>query len=150
MRNYLKNRVLRLAWSLMWENRLLAFLARMKAASFKAEYFPNAEGLSINPNSVVKYPEKITFGAGCIIGKCTLGGAGGIKFGTGVTVSEGAVIETGTLTRSGEGRHKAAPITIGNGVWVCAGAIILGGVSVPDNTTVPAGAVVRRTAEPRG
>lgn len=39
----------------------------------------------------------------------------------------------------------AKPVTIGNDCWIGAGAIILGGVTLGDNVTVAAGAVVTRS-----
>jgi len=40
------------------------------------------------------------------------------------------------------GRELAAPVTIGNNVWVGGGAIICPGVTIGDNTTIGAGSVV--------
>lgn len=40
------------------------------------------------------------------------------------------------------GRELAAPITIGNNVWIGGGAIICPGVTIGDNTTIGAGSVV--------
>lgn len=47
------------------------------------------------------------------------------------------------------GQDRYDNITIGNGVWLCAGVLILPGVSVGDNTIVAAGSVVTRTVEAR-
>jgi maltose O-acetyltransferase len=41
-------------------------------------------------------------------------------------------------------RTDAAPIIVGNGVWIGAGTIILPGVTIGDNTTIGAGSVVTR------
>ncbi|MEC4885359.1 MAG: sugar O-acetyltransferase [Scytonema sp. PMC 1070.18] len=40
------------------------------------------------------------------------------------------------------GKELAAPITIGNNVWIGGGAIICPGVTIGDNTTIGAGSVV--------
>lgn len=40
------------------------------------------------------------------------------------------------------GRELAAPIKIGNNVWIGGGAIICAGVTIGDNTTIGAGSVV--------
>ena len=42
----------------------------------------------------------------------------------------------------------ALPITIGHDVWICANAIILGGVTIGDGAVVAAGAVVRSDVPP--
>lgn len=39
----------------------------------------------------------------------------------------------------------AKPVTVGNGCWIGAGAILLGGVTLGDNVTVAAGAVVTKS-----
>lgn len=46
-----------------------------------------------------------------------------------------------------DGRHDleyAAPITIGDGCWICSGVTVCGGVTIGENTVVAAGAVVTR------
>ena len=42
------------------------------------------------------------------------------------------------------GRELAAPVTIGNNVWIGGGVIICPGVTIGDNTTIGAGSVVTR------
>jgi maltose O-acetyltransferase len=44
-----------------------------------------------------------------------------------------------------KGPELAAPITIGNNVWIGGGAIICPGVTIGDNTTIGAGSVVTRS-----
>lgn len=43
-----------------------------------------------------------------------------------------------------KGPELAAPVTIGNNVWIGGGAIICPGVTIGDNTTIGAGSVVTR------
>lgn len=45
-------------------------------------------------------------------------------------------------------RELAAPITIGNNVWIGGGAIICPGVTIGDNTTIGAGSVVVKDIPP--
>lgn len=42
------------------------------------------------------------------------------------------------------GMEVAKPVTIGNNVWLGAGAIVLAGVTIGDNTVVGAGSVVTK------
>lgn len=42
------------------------------------------------------------------------------------------------------GRELAAPVTIGNNVWIGGGTIICPGVTIGDNTTIGAGSVVTK------
>ncbi|MDZ4819852.1 MAG: sugar O-acetyltransferase [Planctomycetota bacterium] len=44
-----------------------------------------------------------------------------------------------------KGPENAAPVTIGDNVWIGGGAIILPGVTIGDNTTIGAGSVVAKS-----
>lgn len=46
------------------------------------------------------------------------------------------------------GRGTLAPISVGNGVWIGSGAVILQGVSIGDGCVIAAGAIVRGDCEP--
>lgn len=120
---------------------IATFLNLILSALMKRLWFTQYKGFFIDHRAVVKYPDNIEIGRGSVIGRCLLGGSGGISIGENVTISYGAIIETGMLTRDEGKRHKSEAITIGNGAWICAGAIVLGGANVPENFTVPAGAV---------
>lgn len=48
------------------------------------------------------------------------------------------------------GAPRAAPIRVGDGVWIGAGAIILPGVAIGDGVIVAAGAVVTKDCLPHG
>ena len=43
--------------------------------------------------------------------------------------------------------YTGTPISIGNNVWIGAGAVVLGGVRVGDNASIAAGAVVTRDVD---
>lgn len=47
-----------------------------------------------------------------------------------------------------EGVEIAKPITIGNNVWIGAGAVILAGVTIGDNSVIGAGSVVKKDIPP--
>jgi maltose O-acetyltransferase len=57
--------------------------------------------------------------------------------------------EPGTHERRA-GRFAAQPIVVGNGVWIGARALLLGGVTVRDGCVIAAGAVVTDDCEPDG
>lgn len=71
-----------------------------------------------------------------------------VTFGDHVLLGPGVLISTATHPLDPEQRKRgietAAPISIGNNVWVGMGAKILPGVTIGDNAIVAAGAVVNR------
>jgi len=118
-----------------------AGLARLQALA------PHAGDCVCHWSVELKYPERIRFGRRVVIGpRCTLGASAPIVLGDHVRLSKGVVIETAGLDFTGVPpyRHRAAPITVGDGVWVGTGAIVLGGVTIGRNAVVGAGAVVSR------
>jgi acetyltransferase-like isoleucine patch superfamily enzyme len=101
----------------------------------------------------LKYPENLTLGKRVIIGPdVTIGCKAPVVLGDHVRLSRGAVIETAGLDVSG-GRlpysHTAKPISIGEGAWIGARAMVLGGVNIGNGAVVGAGAVVTRDVPPR-
>lgn len=99
-----------------------------------------------NPHAwVIGEPE---VGEGTWIGAFTvIDGSGGLRIGRGCDISSGAQIYTHSSARrcvSGRAHPTAdrAPVTIGDHVFVGAGAIIMMGVTVGDRAVVGAGAVV--------
>ncbi len=68
-----------------------------------------------------------------------------IKIGNNVSISSCAKIYTGRLDPKDRSRHLSASVNIGDNVWIGSGAIILGGVTIPDNTTIAAGTVVNKS-----
>jgi len=70
-----------------------------------------------------------------------------ITIGDFVSFGHGCMLLTGThdYTLQGEARQRkfsAKPITIKKGAWIASGAIILGGVTIGENSVVGAGSVV--------
>jgi acetyltransferase-like isoleucine patch superfamily enzyme len=101
-----------------------------------------------NPHAwVIGEPE---VGAGTWIGAFTvIDGSGGLRIGRGCDISSGVQIYTHSSARrcvSGRAHPTVdrAPVTIGDHVFVGAGAIIMMGVTVGDRAVVGAGAVVTR------
>lgn len=72
-----------------------------------------------------------------------------IEIGNGVVLSAGAMLIDAGLHPADFStdvlpRHVSAPITIGDGAWIGAGAIILAGVTVGERAIVGAGSVVTK------
>ncbi len=105
-----------------------------------------------NPHAwVVGEPE---VGPGTWIGAFTvIDGSGGLRIGAGCDISSGAQVYThSTVRRCVSGRAfpevERAPVTIGDHVFVGAGAVVLMGVTIGDRSVVAAGAVVTRDVPP--
>ena len=125
--------------------------SRFVSAARTAALFPHAEGLVCHHSVEVKYPGRISFGRGVIIGpECTLGAANSIIFGDHVRLSKRVLVETAGLDFSGPPPypHISKPIVLGDGVWVGAGSIILGGVTIGAGSVIGAGAVVAKNVAP--
>ena len=102
-------------------------------------------------NVRVKYPENIMIGRGLRVGpRVTLGAHSPISIGDNVRISEGAFVETGNLDLSHfpPGQHISKPTNIGDGVWIGAKAMVLGGVTIGDHAIIGAGAVVSKDVAP--
>ncbi len=71
---------------------------------------------------------------------------GGVTVGDNTLIAANCVISSVTHPITSKNRYHDASIrssiVIGNNVWICAGAIILPGVTIGDNSIVGAGAVV--------
>ena len=77
-----------------------------------------------------------------------VGGNAPVRIGAYVDIGPRVTFVTGTHVIKSEGPHVAGkglslPIDLGEGCWVCAGAIILGGTTIGPRSIVMAGAVVR-------
>ena len=100
--------------------------------------------------------ERASFGANVSVHPmCYLDATGGLAIGDDVSIAHGVSILTtehdwtvpGVATR--DAAVTAAPVTIGDDVWIGAGARILAGITIGDHAVVGAGAVVTRDVAPR-
>jgi maltose O-acetyltransferase len=85
--------------------------------------------------------ERLYMNFGCVVLDCSE-----VKMGAGVLCGPyvqiyAAYHPTDPETRR-KGRELAAPVHIGDNVWIGGGAIICGGVHIGDNTTIGAGSIV--------
>jgi maltose O-acetyltransferase len=71
-----------------------------------------------------------------------------VTFGDNVMIAPGVLISTATHPLDHVARNKgiesAAPINVGNNVWIGMGAKILEGVNIGDNAVIAAGALVNK------
>ena len=113
------------------------------------------DGAYIEPPFFCDYGRHIRLGKAaylnfnCVIldcGEVTLGD--GVKFGPNVQVFA-AFHPVDPDARRTDPRELAAPVRIGNNVWVGGGSIILAGVTIGDDTVIGAGSVVTKDLPPR-
>lgn len=93
----------------------------------------------------------LMIGRGAWIGHQVLmvGGEAAVTIGAEVDIAPRVTIVTGSHRRGAPGARAAgtgfsAPVAVGDGAWLCAGATILPGVAVGARSVVAAGAVVIR------
>ena len=100
----------------------------------------------------IKYGENISVGKNSRIGKnCTLGAKGKITIGENVVISKFVTIETAGLDLEGSptyNKHNSNPICIENNVWIGTQCIVLGGVTIGENSIIGAGTVVNKSVPP--
>lgn len=98
----------------------------------------------------LKYPSNLFCGKNVVLGpNVVVGALSRVRLGDNVRVSKGVLIETATLDFHGGAKapysHLAKPIVIEADVWVGAGSIILGGVTIGKGSVVAAGSLVTKS-----
>lgn len=102
----------------------------------------------------VDNPAKVRFGTGCAINAGVhFVGRNGISVGNNVILSAGCMlVDAGLDPRPGDNNHprsyRDGGVTIGDGAWIGAGAIILPGVTIGAGAVVGAGSVVTSDVAP--
>jgi putative colanic acid biosynthesis acetyltransferase WcaF len=103
-------------------------------------------GLVIKPQVWIKYPWRLVVGEHCWIGHGVwIDNLADVRIGSHVCVSQQVYICTGGHDyRTATFDLITRPVRVGNGAWLGARALILGGVSVGANAVVAAGSVVTK------
>lgn len=128
----------------------LRLLGRVASVAHARALFPNSDCIC-HWSVEVKFPQNVTLGKRVILGPhSTIGAHSAIFLGDDVHLSKGVLIETAGLdfTKDPPFKHTSKPIRIGRGVWLGAGAMVLGGVTIGDYSVIGAGAVVRKDVPP--
>ena len=89
---------------------------------------------------------------------CYIQCVGGVKIDNCVTISHGVKILTSGLDTSDypnkcickNREHMQAPVHIGEGVWLCAGSMVMPGVTIAPKIIVAAGSVVTKNLDREG
>jgi acetyltransferase-like isoleucine patch superfamily enzyme len=120
--------------------------------------FSELIGKVVDASFVLIPPFYATGGAGTRIGRnvfvnqnCTFYDLGGIDIADDVMIGPNVnIITSGHPLESSQRRSSvtAKPIAIGRNVWIAAGATIIGGVTIGENSVVAAGSVVTHDVPP--
>ncbi|WP_238536991.1 sugar O-acetyltransferase [Caulobacter sp. AP07] len=110
------------------------------------------DGFSLIPPFYTTGGENIRVGRNVFINQnCTLYDLGGIDIGDDVMIGPNvSLITSGHPIEPSQRRAgvTAAPIVIDRNVWIGAGATVIGGVTVGENSVVAAGSVVTKDVPP--
>ncbi len=111
--------------------------------------------LWMNRNVRIECPEYLECGDNVVINMWTwINARGGVKIGNDVLIGPRVIIHSANHRFKNRDKpirlqgHDFKKVTIGNDVWIGAGAIILPGVTIGDGAIVGAGAVVTKDVEP--
>ena len=98
--------------------------------------------------SLIRLGDNFYANFGCVILDCNWVTIGrDVKFGPGVHIY--AATHPVDPTARASGRELGLPVTLGDGVWVGGGSIILPGVTIGEGTTIASGSVVARSIPAR-
>lgn len=150
----LRNKVLRVVWWFVYVfvfsltppwamNRFRIFILKLFGAKI-------GSGSVIYPSVKIWAPWNLKMGCNSCIGPDSdIYSMGHISIGSDVTISQGAVVCTGThdiKTRHNDLQIKT--VVIGNQSWVCAYAKIMPGITINEGSVVGLGAVVVKDVPP--
>jgi putative colanic acid biosynthesis acetyltransferase WcaF len=108
------------------------------------------KGIVIKPHVRIKYPWRLTVGDHCWIGQgAWIDNLADVRLGSHVCISQQVYLCTGSHDhRSRTFNLIVKPIEVGNGAWLAARSLVLGGVTIGANAVVAAGSVVTKDVEP--
>jgi len=143
--------------------RAMAITARLNLLTFNdadevRALFSELIGKRVDDSFMLAPPFYTTGGAGIRVGRnvfvnqnCTFYDLGGLDIADDVMIGPNvSIITSGHPLEPSERRDfvVASPIVIEKNVWIAAGATIIGGVTVGENSVVAAGSVVTRDVPP--
>ncbi|WP_051710377.1 sugar O-acetyltransferase [Andreprevotia chitinilytica] len=113
------------------------------------ELFAEAEGANVSPPLLLARGRQVQLGRKVFINSnVAIGGGAPVTIGHHTLIGPNVQIITGTHPVDPAERQRwafwAAPITIGENVWIGASAIICGGVTIGDHSVIGAGSVVTK------
>jgi putative colanic acid biosynthesis acetyltransferase WcaF len=148
-----RRRLVRAAWYfislLVFESGWFPFMGpkRVILRIFGAKI---GRGLVIKPRVWIKYPWRLVVGDYCWIGQgAWIDNLADVRLGSHVCISQQVYICTGSHDHQSRTFDLITrPVEIGDGAWLAARALVLGGVAVAANAVVAAGSVVLKDVPP--
>lgn len=140
---------------LLWNMAMSSVVPnRHRQALLRRLGLKHMDGAFLGPRLTIVTPEEVSCGPGTFINAEVFFDRGGITLGSRVFIGPRAMLITANHP-IGSSRQRAAdgapsPITVGDGSWIGAGAIILPGVTIGSGCVIGAGAVVTKDCEPNG
>ena len=110
------------------------------------------KGLVIKNNVTIKFPWKLTLGDYVWLGEnCWIDNLDDITIGNNVCISQGALLITGNHDYTKVGfPYRNAPITVEDGAWIGAKAVVAPGVTIASHSILSLGTVITKDTEPYG
>lgn len=124
---------------------------KVRALFFALIGQPEDDSFCLFPPFYTDYGQHIRIGKNVFINTgCRFQDQGGITIGNDVLIGHNVVLATLNHEEDPARRHimRAAPIVIGNTVWIGANATVVPGVTIGDGAIVAAGAVVTKDVPP--
>jgi maltose O-acetyltransferase len=117
----------------------------LRGLCFKSFLGKYGKGLRIDKSAFLSGLDGIFLGDNIFINKgCVIQGGGGVQIGSNTLIAPYVQIYTEEHDKTDYQKTVWDSVNIGENCWLCANVIILKGSTIPDNTIVPAGAVVTR------
>jgi len=132
-----------------FKNSLVLF-SSVKVALLRLFGAKVGKGVVVKPSVNIKFPWKLEVGDFSWIGEGVwIDNLSGVVIGKNVALSQGCLLLTGSHDhRRTTFDFLSAPIVLEDGVWICAKAIVLGGVTCHSHSILTAGSVCGTSLEP--
>ena len=134
---------------IFFKNSFVVF-SSLKTGLLKAFGAKIGKGVLIKPSVNIKYPWKLQVGDHVWIGESVwIDNLSDVVMGSNITISQGALLLTGSHDHTRETfDFLSKPITLEDGVWIGAKAIVFGGIVCKSHSILGMNSVAEKNLEP--